>query len=152
MDFKFVSRNMKRKETEMSEYLVRGALLACEYGSHPRRLNLPQCHGIYIEEKPLMREDDCVVDDNISCFGICSCQTPPEGASTISLAPYGGDENAKGTVTGKQCCPHIIGTWRGISEQVKLSGDMHGISMDSFLVCKCGGLIQPLTSGQEYEE
>lgn len=136
----------------MSEYLVRGALLACQYGSHPRRLNLPKCHGIYIEEKPLMREDDCLLDENISYFGVCSCQTPPEGAQTISLAPYGEEQIGSGTITGKKCCPHIIGTWRGISEQVKLSGDMHGISMDSFLVCKCGGLIQPFTSGQEYEE
>lgn len=136
----------------MSEYLVRGALLACQYGSHPRRLNLPQCHGIYIEEKPMIRGNDCVVDDNISYFGICSCETPPDNAEKVSLVPYSEDGNATGTVTGKKCCPYIVGEWRGISENVKVSGNEHGVTMDSFLVCRCGGLIQPLTSGQEYEE
>ena len=77
--------NVKEKN-EMSEYLVRGALLACQYGSHPRRLNLLQCHGIYVGEKPLISETDCVVDENISYFGICSCETPPVNAETISLA------------------------------------------------------------------
>ncbi len=113
---------------------------------------MPQCHGIYVEEKPLIRENDCVVDENISYFGICSCETPPVNAETISLVPYSEDGNATGTVKGKRCCPRIVGKWRGINENVKISGDEHGISTNSFLVCQYGGLIQPLTSGQEYEE
>ena len=136
----------------MSEYLVRGALLACQYGSHPRRLNLPKCHGIYVEGKPLIRESDCIVDENISYFGICSCETPPANAETVTLVPYSEDGNANGTVKGKKCYPCIVGQWRGISENVKVSGEVHGISTDSFLVCQHGGLIQPLTSGQEYVE
>ena len=136
----------------MSEYLVRGALLACQYGSHPRKVNLPKCHGIYIEDKPMIREDDCVVDENISYFGICACETPPPNAETISVVPYSEDGSAAGTITGKKCCPRIIGKWRGINKKVNVSGVAHGVSTDSFLVCQCGGLIQPLSSGQEYKE
>ncbi len=33
------------------EYLVRGALLSCREGSHPRRLNLPEAHGVFVDGK-----------------------------------------------------------------------------------------------------
>lgn len=31
-------------------YVVRGALLHCQYGSHCRRMNLPRCHGSFTGE------------------------------------------------------------------------------------------------------
>lgn len=40
---------------ETYEYVVRGALLYCDCGSHHRRLNLPKCHDIYIGQNPVMR-------------------------------------------------------------------------------------------------
>ena len=40
-------------------YVVRGALLHCQYGSHCRRLNLPRCHGVYTLQKPIVFKRDC---------------------------------------------------------------------------------------------
>ena len=52
-------------------YVVRGALLFCNHGSHRRRLNLPRCHGVYALKHPVMFKPDCVVDVNIPSFGVC---------------------------------------------------------------------------------
>jgi hypothetical protein len=136
----------------MAEYLVRGALLACQKGSHPRRLNLPMCHGVYTSEHPIIRESDCKLDDNINHFGVCKSGTPPENAKTVAFAPYNEKESSKNQVEGPKCCPDIIGKWRNVHETSKISGEESAITTDSFLVCRCGGLIEPHTSGQEYEE
>ena len=42
---------------EENEYLVRGALLYCTNGTHPRRINLPICHGSYIKGHPLLHKN-----------------------------------------------------------------------------------------------
>ena len=36
--------------------LVRGAELYCNCGTHKRRLNLPICHGVYTNGKPMMED------------------------------------------------------------------------------------------------
>ena len=105
---------------EDKEYLVRGALLRCSKGSHPRRLNLPTSHGVYSKEHPIIRKDD-YKEENISHFGVCQSSTPPEG-----------------------CIPNITGEWSTVNGQA--------VTMDSYLVCNCMGTIEPLTSGQEYED
>ncbi len=127
------------------EYLVRGALLCCREGTHPRRLNLPKSHGVYIDKNPQITYEDCT-KENISCFGVCNSSTPPEGAETVRFAGYvpeGSTETAE-DVQGKQCMPDIIGKWQNPYGQA--------VTMDSYLTCACGGVIEPLTSGQEYED
>ncbi len=130
---------------DKKEYLVRGALLHCREGSHPRRLNLPKSHGSYIYEQPQITDEDCT-EKNISCFGICGSSTPPKGAETVRFAGYvpeGSNETAE-DVQGKKCIPDIIGKWR--------NPHGHAPTMDSYLICACGGTIEPCTSGQEYED
>lgn len=137
----------------MSEYLVRGAMLVCQCGSHPRRLNLPRCHGVYMMEKPIIRKDDCIVGKNIEYFGVCSGSTPPEGAETITLTPYDKNSSSSGkNAEGPKCTPQIIEKWRCTNEESKISGEETAVTIDSYLVCRCGGLIQPVSSGQEYED
>ncbi|RDY32219.1 DUF4280 domain-containing protein [Lachnotalea glycerini] len=136
----------------MAEYLVRGALLSCQCGSHPRRLNLPKCHGIYYGEHPMMGEMDCIIEENISYFGVCSSSTPPANAETITLAAYSENVESGEVVEGFICCPNIIGTWRNPHDTSQISKGEAAITTDSYLICSCGGLIQPMTSGQEYEE
>lgn len=59
--------------------LVRGALLKCNCGTHPRRLNLPKSYGSYVDEQmehPFVSEKDCIFceggsDGNITYFGVC---------------------------------------------------------------------------------
>lgn len=49
---------------ENKEYLVRGAQLVCNMGSHIRRYNLPESHGAYVMNHPLVTKTD-VGPDNI---------------------------------------------------------------------------------------
>ena len=128
------------------EYLVRGAMLVCSKGSHPRRLNLPKSHGVYIKEHPMIKQEDCIVDENITFFGVCDSETPPEGAQVVKYAgfvPEGATESVP-DVQGMMCTPEIIGEWNCV----------HGkaVTTDSYLICSCGGIIEPVTSGQEFED
>lgn len=137
-----------------NEYLVRGALLQCTMGSHPRRMNLPKCHGTYVLNHPMIRKDDCQVESHISYFGVCSSHTPPDGAEEILLVGFipECDDREAADVQGLKCMPDILGEWRGVNEQTYISGNFQAVTTDSYLVCACGGLIQPITSGQEYED
>ncbi len=127
------------------EYLVRGALLACREGSHPRRLNLPKAHGVFGDKHPQIIDEDCT-SKHISCFGVCNSGTPPKGAKTVRFAGYvpEGSSEAAEDVQGKECTPDIIGKWKNPYGEA--------LTMDSYLICACGGIIEPLTSGQEYED
>ena len=41
-------------------YVVRGALLRCQFGSHCKKLNLPRCHGVYARKQPMAHKNDCI--------------------------------------------------------------------------------------------
>lgn len=140
--------------SENEEYLVRGALLYCNQGSHPRRLNLPECHGVYVMEHPVIQETDCKAGDNISYFGICNSSTPPENSEEILLDAYvsEGQTSTGQEVQGLRCCPDVVGNWRNCYQPTKLKGEKSAVTTSSYLICNCGGIIQPLTSGQEYEQ
>jgi len=135
------------------EYLVRGAMLVCNCGSHPRRLNLPTCHGVYVLEHPVIREDDCEPVKNISYFGVCQGETPPDGAEEILLDKFvpEGEQSTGEEVQGPRCTPDILEKWRSTKESTKISGTETAVTTNSYLVCRCGGLIQPITSGQEFK-
>ncbi|BCJ92611.1 hypothetical protein acsn021_01800 [Anaerocolumna cellulosilytica] len=139
---------------EEESYLVRGAMLYCNCGSHPRRLNLPKCHGVYVLNHPVIREDDCEPGKNISYFGVCLGETPPAGAEEILLDQYvpEGETGTGEEIQGPRCAPDIIGKWRSTNEATCVSGDGTAVTTNSYLVCRCGGLIQPITNGHEYEE
>lgn len=151
------------------EYLVRGAKLVCNCGSHKRMLNLPECHGVYIGENPMVHENDCVQginrQGNISWFGICRserCQELPGQKVCYELTE---ENSADGTVgetePGKKCQPIIVGVWQDVYEKTKIvdcwdgegedEEELCSLTTGSFLVCNYGGIIQPVTSGQEYE-
>lgn len=105
------------------QYLVRGATLGCNCGSSPSQLNLPLCHGVYAKNHPMMNQMDYAANVNVMPFGKCS-------------------------VTDQLCSPSIGGPW--LKEHKKtIVTDAPAITMESFLVCTKGGLIEPRTSGQE---
>lgn len=136
------------------EYVVRGAMLYCEKGTHPRRLNLPKCHGVYLLDKPMIRKNDCIAEKNISSFGVCTADTPPDGAEEILLGGYvleGEDADMVEDVFGFACKPDIIGEWRSVNHKSCVTGEFPAVTIDSYLVCACGGLIKIATSGQEYD-
>ena len=141
-------------------YLVRGAELMCSQGSNKRMMNLSPCHGVYIKAHAVVHELDCIQGDeeNITWFGIC---TPGEELETEQIQLIG-DDGKK--CHGKKCKPHILGTWLESYDQTKIvdngnklpkeDGEIEGcntLTMDSFLVCKHGGIIMPINSGQDRE-
>ncbi len=141
-------------------YLVRGAELMCSQGSNKRMMNLSPCHGVYIKAHAVVHELDCIQGDeeNITWFGVC---TPGEELETEQIQLIG-DDGKK--CHGKKCKPHILGTWMESYDQTKIvdngnklpkeDGEIEGcntLTMDSFLVCKHGGIIMPINSGQDRE-
>lgn len=143
-------------------YVVRGSLLKCRYGSHCRRMNLPKCHGVYTLKKPLVFKKDCKggiegAEFNITTFGVCRSPSNQTGENIClkKEAPRGPDgsftgEEAKGTVTGTPCVPDIVGEWEGTHKDahIGLEGE-EALVTSSFLVCRYGGLIEIIRSGQE---
>lgn len=177
----FEQLELEEGEEVQFPYLVRGAELCCNCGTHKRRLNLPVCHGVYTNGQPMMHEEDCEAGDdkNIPSFGICQSEENPVNKSWLAKA---GDK-IKGFFTGEEeedeaekiilqtedgqnvkgypCTPCIVGTWKDVYQAEKISrngtkgiseGDrLPALTQRSFLVCAYGGLIEPASSGQEEE-
>lgn len=142
-----------------NEYLVRGAELKCTCGSNQRKLNLDVCHGVYIRGHAVVHELDCIQGDkeNITWFGACE----KEELNTESIIAVGDDGQKH---AGKKCKPHIIGVWMDsydgtkiVDNGNKMADDFQNpvgcntLTVGSFLVCKYGGIIAPISSGQERE-
>lgn len=139
---KEIEKKINTKEIKQNpKYLVRGAILKCDKGSHMRRVDLRLCHGVYFKKGPVLHIEDCEVGEekNIKCFGKCS--------KTIYT-----------------CEPDILENWlmphnytyivRNDIEitPYKLEDLLKALTENSFLVCAKGGLIEPISSGQEYYE
>ena len=105
-----------------------------------RRDDLRLCHGVYFKKGPVLHIEDCKVGEekNIKCFGKCS------------------------KLLG-ECKPDIFENWLMgyeytyiVRNKVKLPCDVNdllrALTENSFLVCANGGLIEPISSGQEYYE
>lgn len=151
-------------ESNPINILVREALLRCSCGTHPRRLNLPVSYGMYAkdEQHPKVHQENCVVGDenNISYYGVCKSNCKPQGTEFITLEPYvtpDGKKTSKEKVEGNKCVPMIVGSWMDPKEDDMIY-DMDRqceypcLTSNSFLVCKYGGVIEVLSSGQEYTE
>lgn len=141
---KKVNGNIKNLKKE-PKYLVRGAILKCDKGSHMRRADLRLCHGVYLKKGPALHIEDCKVGEerNIKSFGTCS------------------------TLRGL-CVPVLLENWlmgyeytyivRNGENEKNFLGKyikknlLRALTENSFLVCANGGLIEPISSGQEYYE
>lgn len=137
---------------EKVKYLVRGATLKCDQGTNNRKLNLPESHGIFINDSPAIHKKDCKVEQNVTYFGICQCESPPEGEEDICIAVTIEEKGKEETVdvVGPGCVPDIVGQWRNTKEDAWIGEDkIEAVTMDSYLVCAHGGIIVPATSGQE---
>lgn len=161
----------RNEQAYMYEYLVRGADLICDKGSHIRKINLPKCHGVYVGEFPLLHELECVSECqsgigkcNITFFGVCEANPPTETKAYTKTVQNSKDGTA-GQVIGCKCEPCIVGCWNGCYGKTRIvdngiknpedrsnpTGIYTGqstLTTESFLVCKYGGIIQPINSGQ----
>lgn len=119
-----MSDNRQNKEPE-TYYLTRGALLVCEHGTHKRRLNLKNDHGVILflddeYRRPLVDETDCVFgeDENIGYFGICQSKCFCGEKEEIILKKYveEGEEEPEDSsiITGTKCVAQLENTWRNV--------------------------------------
>lgn len=161
------------------EFLVRGATLICSNGSHKRKINLPKCHGVYAGMHPLLHEWECLSEPfcsketcNITPFGVCvpTVGCPPTEIKIYKKTKHNSKDGKAGTVEGYQCMPTFTGTWMNTYPYTRIidNGDKSNdrqymyvarempkglatLTTDSYLVCKYGGLITPIDSGQHTE-
>lgn len=137
-----------------TEYLVRGALLKCSCGSHLRRLNLPQCHGVYVKGHPVIQENDKEPEKNISYFGVCSKATSEDSEEVLlvySEIDRQYNPSLSEDIQGYRCTPQIPHNWMSKKKDTYITKDFSAATTESYLFCTMGGIIEPVTSGQEYE-
>ncbi len=115
------------------EYLVEGAKLVCIHGSDFSLLKIPEGHGYISGGKQKANCKDCKACYNIFHFGTCK-----KNEKTHKCEGY----------------MELTDKWENVggffSRNEKIDGE-EAITMDSVLICKRGGIIIPLTSGQGYE-
>ncbi|MNZ52539.1 hypothetical protein D3C78_703850 [compost metagenome] len=126
--------------SDESYYIVRGAHMACECGTHRRRINLPQSHGAYVNGKPMLHEEDNK-PDNIPYFGICFSEMNQSG-ETIYLISEDGQK-----ISGKPCMPRFMDKWLLAQETAQVDGKA-ALTTESFLVCDLMGKVYFLSTGQ----
>lgn len=122
-------------------YVVRGALMECEMGSHHRRINLPESHGSYVNDKPMMNEEDCK-PNHIPYFGICKSVHNLNSEVVHLIA-----EDGSGTISGKPCVPIFYGKWMNAKEGTLVEGKA-ALTTDSVIFCDCKGVVTILKDGQ----
>ena len=116
------------------EHLVAGAKLMCIHGSKHTLLELPVGHGYTSGGRQKANCLDCIRGKNIQPFGICTREgkhQPCEGQMLLESR------------------------WQSMSipaARPELVNGYPALTMDSVLLCRRGGLIMPLTSGQGYEK
>ncbi|MCL1989778.1 MAG: DUF4280 domain-containing protein [Defluviitaleaceae bacterium] len=130
-------------------YVVAGARMFCDKGTHFRRLDLPTCHGAYIRDKAMTNEEDCQHPDNIPIFGVCLSGANPHedmqytGSGSEDFLPF---ENVEFPIIGKRCCPEV-GKWLNAKEDV-LVDRKPALTANCTCVCRNGGIIGFVDDGQ----
>lgn len=116
------------------EYLVEGAELICIQGGKVSLLKIPNGHGYVSNGKKKANCKDCKACINIDDFGDCK-----KNEKTHLCKGY----------------MELAERWENVggffSKTEKIDGE-EAITMDSVLICKRGGIIMPITSGQGYEK
>lgn len=144
-------------------YVVRGAKIYCDHGTHIRRLDMPVAHGSYIRDKPMMNEMDCKVglDQNIAPFGACYSETNENPKIEIAeanmedLMPAAVQEDGTWVMPelplkGKLCKPVLSSRWQETFEETRVDGKP-ALTVNSLITCSCGGVIQFMDNGQEID-
>ena len=120
------------KRAERKQYLVEGARLMCTNGDSTAELKIPEGHGYYSGGRKKANCKDCVAYENIPCFGTCS--------------KNGRTHQCEGFMDLAEKWVNTKGS--SISAE-QIDGEA-AITMTSALLCKKGGIILPVTSGQGY--
>ncbi|WP_313152234.1 DUF6531 domain-containing protein [Lacrimispora sp.] len=126
--------NQAQKAMDSTQYLVEGAQLYCVNGSGISQLKIPDSHNYTSGGKKKANCKDCKACVNIPYFGEC-----------------------RKNEESHQCegFMELTEKWESTTVSSSKPEDVSGeaaISMSSVLLCKKGGIIIPVTSGQGYNE
>ncbi len=167
---KLLIRHLEEASGQGKEYVVRGAPLMCNCGTHSRHLDMLESHGIYVNRKAVALEEDYKEGVNISYFG--HCKSPiTDLTETISLRMrrnvntdgVGLSEYDGSIYVGVKCVPSLHTPWENTHDTTCIAEDgEEGMEADectykkavttvSYLSCRQGGIIYPLSSGQQDE-
>jgi len=131
-------------------YIVAGAKIFCDHGTHLRRLDLPVSHGVYIRDLAMTNEDDCQHPENIPIFGVCLSSANPheqmQYTGSDSEDFLYSDQDIVFPLIGKKCYPEL-GKWLNAKEDV-LVDDKPALTARCTMVCRNGGIIGFATDGQ----
>ncbi len=163
-----LANKFKEKAGNDPEYLVRGAPIRCQYGSHMRYLDMQEGHGVYLNDKPVGYRMDCEGGINIMPFGICT--SPVHDLRETGSLLAGAETDREGNylrapeervVTGALCDPKPAEGWENCKSETMIAKDAapgmkdlagctyyEALTTASYLICEHGGLIFPLGSGQ----
>lgn len=104
-----------------TKYVVRGATVKCNRGGTTTNLNLPKSHGVYVNDKAVLNDHDCIVNSNVLPFGTCSIR--------------------------RRCSPSLAPKWEQAKETTLVKG-YPALLATSTLGCTVGGAITVLKDGQ----
>lgn len=79
-------------------YVVHGAQAFCDCGSRMGRLTLPQCHGTYMHDAPIMTIEDTTPQTNVKSFGFCYSLTNPDRVKEVEKVMAKVKEEEKGNI------------------------------------------------------
>lgn len=138
-------------------YVVRGARIYCNCGTHIRKLDMPASHGSKIRDKAMLHEQDCKVglDQNIPPFGACHSEENQEIKIEIDdardLVPLA-DENGNPVeaplpIQGKLCVPKLGAKWLKTQTETLVDGKP-ALTVQCTIACAYGGIISFIDDGQ----
>ena len=145
----YVQDVLDRPDDENQYYIVRGAVLKCTHGSHKRRFDINSDYGVRSLSSdyphPYIGGAQCIVGetDNIKFFGICKNCTEGEDICVKT-------EDGEDKITGIKCEPDLLGSAWFDTKDNSLIASEKLVTGKSFLMCKNGGCITVVTSGEEY--
>ncbi|MGS0636982.1 DUF4280 domain-containing protein [Citrobacter sp. VF227] len=116
-----------------------GAMLECSFGIAPAALNVLPTSRTIVNNLPMANIMDNKPFLNILPFGMCNSLANPTVAAATAAA--------FGMLTPMPCIPTIIAPWMPGSTTTMI-GNTPALTMQSQLMCACGGVIQIRNPGQ----
>ena len=153
-------------------YIVHCAMIECDMGMRPSYLVLTKSHGVYLKNMAQLTVKDCKAPENIIPFGGCMSPENPlvvEAAKEIArevakdtgmdYEEYAADIFKMETEDGKtvmgclgECVPVIVSVeWDKEKEDVYVEPGKKALLGAATLVCKYGGIIKIVDTGQPEE-
>jgi hypothetical protein len=121
-------------------YVVGGAKLKCSYGDQTSQLQIPEDHGIYIQDKPQATIMDYQPMANIQPFGQCGSLNNPAVRSATKAN--------RGRLKKQPCAPKLTMPWIN-GKPDKLVDQQPALTTKSTNMCMWCGRITIEDDGQE---